>query len=177
MSRYVRQVAAGIMEGGDTRDRGMAENLARILDELYPDSRVVVWAHNSHIRHAGPQAVPASMPQRPGLHAMGTWLAEWRRDELYTIGLYMYRGASALNTGLVAQVRPAEAGSLESILHRSGLRYAFVDLLHQRREPGTEWMFRPITARHWGITDERLVPREQYDAILFIDTVTPRGSF
>ena len=65
----------------------------------------------------------------------------------------------------------ASSGSLESILHRTGVKYSFIDLTHQTRGPGNEWMFTPITAKTWGRSDVTMTLRDQYDAILFIDTV------
>jgi erythromycin esterase len=102
---------------------------------------------------------------------MGTWVAERRRPELYTIGLFMYRGQAAANDRRVYPIRPSLSGSLESILHRAPWRYTFVDFSQVRREAGSEWIWRPITALSWGTTPERLVPRDEYDGVLFIDKV------
>jgi erythromycin esterase len=68
--------------------------------------------------------------------------------------------------------RPAP-GSLESILHRAPWRYSFVDLSRAERQPGTEWMFRRVSAREWRLRPQTLVPRDEYDAILFVDQTWP----
>jgi len=49
----------------------------------------------------------------------------------------------------------------------------FVDFLHQTLEPGSEWVFTPVSAREWGLYPLVLAPRDQYDGVLFIDQVKP----
>jgi len=50
---------------------------------------------------------------------MGTHIAERRRSEVYTPGLYMYRGWAAMNDRQDYRITDHASGSLESILHRS----------------------------------------------------------
>ena len=155
--------------GGMLRDPGMADNVTFLLRELYPDRRIVVWAHNSHVRHDGPATMYA-----PG-NRMGTFVAARHRPELYTVGLYMYRGTSASNSRQTQAVTPHGSGSLESILYRTRRKYAFVDLLGPSRTGGSEWIFQPVVAKEWGQFPYRMVPRDQYDGILFVDsTSVPR---
>jgi erythromycin esterase len=173
MSVFVRQLAAGqSREGMELRDRGMADNLDFILNELHRGKKVIVWGHNSHLRHGGYGG--AARPDSAGaMRMMGSHVAERHRSEVYTVGLYMYRGSAAHNNRTVYSVVPARPGSLESILHRAPWRYAFVDLSRAERGPGTEWMFKRISAKEWGIRPRLLVPRDEYDAILFIDRTWP----
>ena len=148
------------------RDRGMADNLAFLLRELYPDHKVVVWAHNAHIRHASDQTAYA--PEA----VMGSWVAERHRAELYTIGFYMYRGVSAGTNRQPLAVTRHPASSLEAILYRTRRRWAFVDLLGQTPGPGREWMFNEIQVKEWGTVGYRIVPRQQYDGIFFVHDVS-----
>ncbi|MGZ7033562.1 MAG: hypothetical protein ACXVIJ_16485, partial [Thermoanaerobaculia bacterium] len=64
-------------------------------------------------------------------------------------------------------------GGLESILHRAPARYSFVDFSQAPRAPGTEWMWTRITGRDWGTQPIAMVPRDEYDGVLFIDTTHP----
>ena len=106
---------------------------------------------------------------------MGTWIAERRRAELYTIGLFMYRGSAAMNTRVVYPVSPVSPGSLEAILHRAPWKYSYVDLSRAGSGAGASWMSRRISAKSWGTNAETMVPRAEYDGILFIDTTWPPG--
>ena len=95
----------------------------------------------------------------------------WTR---YEIELPVDSSAAHNNRRVYSIPRPAP-GSLESILHHAPWRYTFVDLSRAERQPGTEWMFRPITAREWGLRPQTLVARDEYDAILFVDRTWPPG--
>jgi erythromycin esterase len=173
---HARQLAATGRERIEIRDRGMADNLNFVLDELHPGKKVLVWAHNSHIQHrgyGGTFPAPDAAALARATRTMGTHVAERRRREVYTIGLFMYRGSGANNARVPIQVSPAARGTLESILHGAPWRYSFVDLSRVDLRPGTEWMFREITAKAWGVYPDRIVPRREYDGILFIDTTWP----
>jgi erythromycin esterase len=172
MSVLVRVRAASGRERFELRDRGMADNLDFILDELHAGKKVIVWAHNSHVQHRGYGAARRP-PSDSSPRSMGTYVAERHRAELYTVGLYMYSGTAALNTRTVYAVMPATTGSLESILHRAPWRYSFVDLSKPKRTRGTEWIFQKIPAKEWGVTPQLIVPRDEYDGILFVDRVWP----
>ena len=83
----------------------------------------------------------------------------------------MYRGGAAQNDRRPYAIKQGAPGSLESILHRAPWQQSFVDLSKTKREPGSEWMWRPIIGFSWGLNPELFVPRDEYDGILFIDTV------
>jgi erythromycin esterase len=170
MTFFVRQLASGPnARGTEIRDLGMANNLDFLLNELYPGKKVIVWAHNFHIQHRE-NTRRAADTTTTSLRTMGTWVAERHRPELYTIGLFMYRGGAAMNNRSPYAIAQARSGSLESILHRAPWRYSFVDFSQAKRERGSEWIWAPITGFSWGTNPERFVPRDEYDAVLFIDT-------
>jgi erythromycin esterase len=93
------------------------------------------------------------------------------RSELYTIGLYMNRGAAAFNDRSIYTIQPAAANSMEAVLAAVGRSTVFIDFLHETRERGTEWFFDRIVTREWGTSDVSMIPRDQYDGVLFIDAV------
>ncbi len=150
----------------ELRDRGMADNLTFLLRDLYPDRKVIVWAHNAHIRHASGRSNydPHIM--------MGSLVLQRHRPELYTIGFYMYRGVSADNARQSVTVTQHLPNSLEAVLYRTRRRWAFVDMLGQSPGPGREWMFNELHAKEWGAFTFRWVPREQYDGVFFVSDVS-----
>ena len=89
-ARYVEQLSHPMgKQGAQVRDAGMADNLDFLLDVMYPGRKVIVWAHNGHVgRH------PAGSARE---RWMGSLVAERRRGEVYTIGLYMGWGIGAHN--------------------------------------------------------------------------------
>lgn len=164
MATFVQQLAIGPIEPGiELRDRAMADNLDVLLDEVHPGKKVIVWAHNFHIQHR------ENSPNTT--RTMGTYVAQRRRNELYTIGLFMYRGGAAQNDRRPYAIKQGAPGSLESILHRAPWQHSFVDLSRAKREKGSEWMWQSISGLSWGLNPEQFVPRDEYDGILFIDTV------
>ena len=152
------------------RDSAMAENLTFLANELYPGRKIIVWAANIHVRHANQQTT-WEFP------TMGGWLTERFRDELYTIGLYPNRG-TVPGARSVFTIDPAEPGTMERLLSDAGPSQLFVDLLHQPRTEGTRWMYEPMLSRDATISGPQamlpvlIVPRDQYDGLLFIDRVS-----
>ena len=174
LSYVVQQGAAtAVAEQIRHRDRGMAENLQYLLRERYAGRKVITWAHNAHVQHGGfaPGGTPNRTPYRP--RTLGTYVAERYANEAYTIGLFMYQGSAANNFGRAYPVLPAAAGSLEAILHRAPWRYAFVDLTRARPEPGSGWIRSTVAARNGGEVYGYIVPRDEYDGLLLIDTSSP----
>ncbi len=71
----------------------------------------------------------------------------------------------------VAAVRP---GSLENVVAQlDSVPAVFVDLAHQRPEPGNAWMFQRTPALDWGTMPLNSVPREQFDGILLVRDAHP----
>jgi erythromycin esterase len=172
MKVFVSQRAAGLgLEGTTLRDRGMADNLDFLLDSLYPGKKFITWAHNFHVQERVGTDFRDSTNR--GLRTMGTWVVERHRPELYTVGLFMYRGSAAQNNRTIYPIARMPSGSLESILHQAPWRYSFVDFSRAERAPGSEWIWKRITAMTWGTQPEQMVPRNEYDGVLFIDTTHP----
>lgn len=168
LALFVRQLAVGPELGETLRDRAMADNLDFLLDGLYPGQKVITWSHNTHLmrRHS---AVRPDSSRR-----MGEWVSERRGGEVYTIGVFMYRGRSALNDRTVVPVAQVPTGSLENILAQvDSVPAVFVDLDHQRPEAGNAWMFQRIPALDWGTYPLDFVPREQFDGLLLVREVGP----
>jgi erythromycin esterase len=152
------------------RDRAMADNVDFLKTVVYPDEKMIVWAHNLHIRHNN-QELDISTYEK--IKSMGSWMHDRYPDELYTIGFYMYEGQGSYNNREIYDIQSHSRNSLESILHSSGYESCFVDLKHQKISKGNEWMVSEIPTKPWGIQDLNMVPKDQYDAILFIDSVSP----
>lgn len=160
--RLIEQVSAPRTGNAshNLRDEGMAANLNFLLDTLYSGRKVIVWAHNNHIAYDG----------GPGkFTSMGSHLARKRKDELYTIGLYMGRGAAAQNDGSHYAIAPPGAGSLEAVLANGLWKYSFVDL----KADAKSWPNSPMNVRDWGTVPEVITPARSYDGLIYIDTVTP----
>ena len=152
------------------RDRAMADNLTFLARTLHPDKKIIVWAANIHVRHANEKTTWV-------FPTMGGWLKERFRDELYTIGLYPNRG-TVPGGRTVFTIDPAEPGTMERLLSDAGASRLFVDMLNEPAHDGTRWMYEPMLSRDASISGPQamlpvlIVPRDQYDGLLFIDRVS-----
>ena len=164
---FTRQRAQGAARGSQTRDRAMADNLDFLLAERYRGKKLMVWAHNFHVQHRERLTAADDGDVGAPPTTMGMWTARRHRSELYTIGLFMYRGYAAVNGGQVYPIALMSAGSLESIMHRAPWRYSYIDLSRSTDSPGTSWIFRKIPTMSWGTQNDPLVPRDEYDGILY----------
>ena len=161
---YVDQLAGSRDAATLARDEGMADNLDFLLDKMYPGRKVIVWAHNFHI---------AKAPYREEkTRTMGSWVAERRGAEVYTLGIYMGRGVGTLNNRSRYEILAPEPDTLEAIMASAGWRSSFFDL-SDPRTPADSWRRMPLRARDWGNVPVTLTPAQTYDGVIYIDTVTP----
>ncbi|MGE6602924.1 erythromycin esterase family protein [Lysinibacillus fusiformis] len=150
------------------RDQAMMENLLWLAEEVYPTEKFIVWAHNDHIRKAQSDVMGSPYPVK----LMGERLPDIYKKYSYVLGLYMTSGETANNMGETMPVLPPIKGSIEDIVSSANKPYTFIDLRNRQNERGNSWMFEPRLSYSWGVIQESLVPRDQYDGILLIDKVT-----
>lgn len=162
--RYYEIIGNSIKED-EERDSNMAYNLEYLHKNVYPNEKIIVWAHNYHIRY---NSAVVKNTFIPGANTMGYYLHKDLADELYTVGLFTYKGQVALNNRTAVDVTKETGENIEAILYYSGYFYAFVDMLNQTETAGNSWMFKQMKAKYWGMQDQLLVPKEQFDAILYI---------
>ncbi|MGE7694921.1 erythromycin esterase family protein [Lysinibacillus sp. NPDC094177] len=150
------------------RDQSMMENLLWLAEEIYPTEKFIVWAHNDHIRKAQSEVMGSPYPVK----LMGERLPDIYKKYSYVLGLYMAGGETANNMGESMTVSPQIKGSIEDIVSSSNKPYTFIDLRNRQNERGNSWMFEPRLSYSWGMIQESLVPRDQYDGLLLIDKVS-----
>jgi erythromycin esterase len=157
------------------REVGMANNLDVLLDRLHSGKKVIVWAHNYHIQKDRAALVPN--PEAPpqdlrDFNTMGHFVHQRRGAEVYTVGLFMYRGQGAFNNREIHDIAPALPGSIESLGYRVRKKQFFLDLAGASG-PGSDWARSTVILKDWGLWDFLQVPADQFDGILFVDTVNP----
>src|SRR3546814_2610023 len=110
----------GGRESWNLRDRHMFETLQALLDARGPESKAVVWAHNSHIGNAA-----ATEMGRAGEFNIGQLCRETYGSAALLVGFGTDRGTVAAASdwdGLMETktVRPSRAGSYERLCHDAG---------------------------------------------------------
>jgi protein-L-isoaspartate(D-aspartate) O-methyltransferase len=126
--RYYRAMFRGARESWNMRDRHMYETLLALLEHRGPDSRAVVWAHNSHVGNA--TATEMSMQ---GELNLGQLVREKFGERAYAIGFGTDHGTVAAASNWdgaveVKEVRPSHPDSYEHVFHGSGNAKFFLPL-------------------------------------------------
>ena len=134
--QYYRAMYRGSVDSWNLRDQHMADTLDALVEHLdaqWPGTRVVVWAHNSHLGDAR-----ATQMGRNGERNLGQLVRQARDDQALLVGFTTYDGSVTAATDWNApaerkRVRPAREGSYEALFHDLGVPRFFLDL---RADPG-----------------------------------------
>lgn len=185
--KYYRVMYYGGAETWNLRDRHMFDTLRHLLDAGGPDSKAVVWAHNSHIgdaRHTDMGRVREELN-------VGQLCRERYGKEAALIGLGTHSGEVACASDWggameVKQVMPSLPDSIERLCHDSGKSSFILDfdraepaaeaLRHARQERYIGVIYLPETERVSHYMDSAL--SRQFDAYVWFDrtsAVTPLG--
>lgn len=159
-----------------TRDSAMAENVRWILEREGPEAKMVLWAHNWHVRTEPP--------------SMGAHLRETFGRDMAVFGLAFARGSfralerpAPSKTGVRSfTVEPSPEGSLGWVLAEAGLQRAAIDLQEVPEEgPVAHWWREPHPVRNVGAGYSQASPSsawapqvipDLYDALLFVESTT-----
>lgn len=149
---YYRVMYYGSHESWNLRDRHMYECLARLLEFHGPDSKVVVWAHNSHVG----DATATDMSARGEWNLGQLCRQEFTGGDTYIVGFGTDHGtvAAASHWGgplEVKRVRPAHPSSYERICHDSGLPAFFLPLRKSRSAELMDRLQEPRLQRAIGV--------------------------
>jgi protein-L-isoaspartate(D-aspartate) O-methyltransferase len=117
---YYRIMYYGSRASWNLRDRHMFDTLEELLRHHGPDSRGLVWAHNSHVGDAG----ATEMSDR-GEFNLGQLCRQRFRGAAYAIGFGTHDGTVAAASEWdgpmhVKKVRPSLERSYEHLFHASG---------------------------------------------------------
>ncbi len=119
--KYYRVMYYGSRASWNLRDRHMFDTLVTLLDFRGPQSKAVIWAHNSHIGDAR----HTEMSARGELN-IGQLIREGYPGQTRAIGFGTDRGTVAAASTWegpleIKAVRPSHPQSFERLFHRSGV--------------------------------------------------------
>jgi len=174
--RYYRTMFGGRVSSWNLRDSHMADTLDRLVAYLGPNSKVVVWAHNSHVGDARATEMGGA-----GELNLGQLVRERYSSAAFLLGFTTCSGevTAASNWDEPAQrkiIRRALPNSIESLFHQTGLG-DFLLLL--RETPICASLAQPLLQRAIGVIYRPETERvshyfeahlpEQFDAVIHID--------
>lgn len=125
--RYYRAMVRADANSWNVRDHHMADTFDRLVDHYGPDTRGIVWAHNTHVGDASATDMAAA-----GMTNIGQ-LARERlgRSEVALVGFGGYEGTVIAGREWGAPwekmtVPPARPGSHEALIHQATSEPVFV---------------------------------------------------
>jgi erythromycin esterase len=145
-------------EYNEAQEKAMAANVEWLANVLYPNKKIIIWAHNTHISKKSDTS-----------SRMAAMLSTSLKNDSYSIGFYMYKGVNASNSRTPFKLKRPADNSVEAIIHRANYKYAFLDLSGQTNNAATKWMFEKTDSFIFGIRNESIIPKLQYDGLLLID--------
>ena len=179
--RYYRSMFRGRASSWNLRDSHMAETLNALVTRLDSGAtKVVVWAHNSHLGDAR----ATEMSER-GEHNVGQLVRERIASDAFLIGFSTYSGSVTAASdwgepGERRHVRPGLGGSYEELFHKVGLPQFWLDLREQTRanellkksrlQRAIGVIYAPATERWSHYFHARVT--EQFDVMIHLDETT-----
>jgi erythromycin esterase-like protein/predicted phosphoribosyltransferase len=178
--QYYRAMFRGHISSWNLRDQHMANTLDELVTHLQRQqgrSRIVVWAHNSHLGDAR-----ATEMGRQGEWNLGQLTRQRHSGKTTLLGFTTYEGTVSAASDWDApverkQVRPALGGSFEMLFHQTDVPAFYLPftsggeaarrLRESRLERAIGVIYRPETERFSHYFTAHIA--DQFDAIIHID--------
>jgi len=150
--QYYRIMYYGAAQSWNLRDQHMSDTLERVLEHRGPDSKAVVWAHNSHIGDAS----FTEMGQVRGEYNIGQLARARFGDDAALIGFGTDRGTVAAASDWdapmeVKRVRPARDDSYEGRSRDAGIDAFFLEMGPGQKDHVRAALAEPLLERAIGV--------------------------
>jgi erythromycin esterase len=179
-AEIVRQACAVRATGTSPgyRDEMMARNVEWLAGQVHPTEKLVLWAHNGHVR----------LSEEMGIKSMGGWLRQRFGRKLYVLGFAFRQGevrAVGMEKGRLSggpvnhKVPPSPEGTGDAVFSAAGMPLLFLDL---RAVPEASalgrWLAEPHLYHSLGAgwikddPDSNLQPAaisKAYDGLIFVE--------
>lgn len=147
------------------RDSVMAENVRFLTEEIYPDKKVIIVAHNFHISKHNPKE-----------EVMGEFLRSMLKEDIYTIGLYAAKGAYANNGRQKEELTTSEGpGDIKHYISLQPGEIHFFDIPAKSKK-GIEWVYGDIIINDTfnDLSSTKKVNLSKwFDGLIFLKSVSP----
>lgn len=183
--QYYRAMYKSSRDSWNLRDRHMFDTLQRLMKHRGPKTKVIVWAHNSHVGNAA-----ATSMGWEGEFNIGELCRNAFGNDLVSIGFGTDHGLVAAASDWdspmeIKAVRPARADSYEHLFHLSGYPRCLANW-REANHPLREVLSEPRLERAIGVVYRpesellshyfRAVLSDQFDAYVWFDStaaITP----
>lgn len=154
---------------GEVREKMMAENLEFILDSIYPNQKVIIWAHNEHISKGGSSTFYSHNKNNTIYlnNSLGYRLKHKYGNQSFTIGLYGYPGIIGKGyTSETTSLAKPKKKSVELILSNCREKTFFITT-------DIECFKQPLYNFSEGNYAHKSIISDCYDAIIFCKDLSP----
>lgn len=161
----IQMISSHFMKAIKIRNEVMANNISWLAQEMFPNEKIIIWAHNGHImkRSRGLLGFPSTL----------SYLPNKIKELSYTIGFFMYSGKAAENNRNVYEVQQPDQDSIEFRIKQVGHEFSFLDISQQRKVPQNHWLFKNTYTMHEGKQLSLIKPSACYDGIVVCAKTTP----
>ncbi|HVC32651.1 MAG TPA: erythromycin esterase family protein [Chloroflexota bacterium] len=175
---FYRAMLRGDPDSWNVRDCYMFDTLLRLRDHLGTATKLVVWAHNTHVGD-----YRATDQAAEGYVNLGQLARERFDDDVFLLGFGTYAGTVTAASAWggppeLKEVPAARAGTYEDVLHQLGLARAMVpskrlrgqpaaSLFNRRQERAIGVVYHPAYESHGNYFKADLA--NQFDAYVYID--------
>jgi erythromycin esterase-like protein len=164
------------------RDRSMAKNIINLAEGIFSESRIIIWAHNTHLCQEPVRLIPLkqdfynlknwwSSSTGPLALNTGSLLADHFGDDYFVLGLLTNSGRMGnfqSNDGWLP-VRPPRQDSVESLLQLKSEPAVFLDL----GKDSSIFAGKPLYFRSGGISWQKAYITKQFDSLVVVEKVSP----
>ena len=146
-------------QGTIIRDQLMADNISWIMENLYPDKKIIIWAHNAHIQIGGINGHETKL--------MGQHLKDAYGDNYFSIGLFAYKGKVYQHwTGNSIAFENSDSTSIEYKMKNDNLKYSFQKFGNTDVKDWTNKEVSAFEIENGGKVN--FVPSDRFDAVISV---------
>jgi erythromycin esterase len=161
-------VAGSREETDNIRTTAMVDNLRWVANDAAKGERIVVWAHNIHVSRDYIDVNVPGAPVLTSMYPMGKFLTADMGNKAVSFGFSCNRGEYP-----DGPLPPAPSSSVDGVLAQVGKPIFVIDLrAAPAAGPVHAWLNTKNAVRGLGGVT-RVVPARAYDALVFIDRITP----
>ncbi|OAT71422.1 erythromycin esterase family protein [Parageobacillus thermoglucosidasius] len=154
----MQMISSRFMKAIKIRNKEMADNISWLAQEMFPNEKIIIWAHNGHIVRQSRRLL--------GFSSTFSYLPPKIKEFSYTIGFFMYSGQAAENNRSVYEVQQPGQDSIEFRIKQAGHEIGFFDISQQRKVPQNRWLFQHTYTMHEGKQLSLIKPSACYDGLV-----------
>ncbi len=155
----------------DHREKCMAQNIVDGMTRIFPNKKVFVWAHNTHV---------STLQTHADHQMMGRYCRELLGRKFFTVGFAFNQGSfrAAGDKGIQNfTLPPADSDFLESHLALKGTAIAWLPAENLKTKYRTRIIGAIYRPERPELYVQELIPAECYDAMILIDKTSAARGF